>query len=106
MAAQLSILSAPGPAAVGSGERWPSFVAASLRIAATRLAAFADAMAREGIALDTSRMFFDPVYAYRRIELAQASADDELKALAAEIFDRYKALERRRRSVSAFDRPH
>ena len=41
------------------------------------------------------------------IEIKGQYGDDaDLKALAVEMIERYKALERRRRNVSAFDRPH
>jgi hypothetical protein len=81
---------------------WPGMVAASLSVESAKLAAFSRLMAQHGFALDTSRLFFDPYYAYKRLSLAHTSDDETLKALAVELFEKYKALERRRRSVSAF----
>ena len=81
-------------------------IAASLGIAVEKLEDFGRLMASHGIALDSSRLFFDPFYAYKRLALAHTTDDDVLKQLAVEMFEHYKALERRRRSVSAFNRPH
>jgi hypothetical protein len=81
---------------------WPGMVAASLAVESHKLAAFSRLMAQHGFALDTSRLFFDPFYAYKRLALAHTTNDDDLKALSIELFEKYKALERRRRAVSAF----
>ena len=97
---------AAAPPGVRADDRWPSLLAASLDIEVRKLTQFRELMARSGFTLDASRLFFDPFYAYRRFELAHTSGDAALRAMAVELFEQYRQLERRRRSVSAFNRPH
>lgn len=87
-------------------DAWEGGISASLGIAAARLNEFGRKMASHGIAVEPARFFFDPFYAYRRLALAHATDDDPLKQLTVEMFERYQALERRRRDVSSFNRPH
>jgi hypothetical protein len=101
MAASSLFSNMPNIAETGDAT-WPGMVAASLSVESHKLAAFSRLMAQHGFALDTSRLFFDPFYAYKRLALAHTSDDAALKELAVELFEKYKALERRRRSVSAF----
>jgi hypothetical protein len=103
MAASSLLSNSPNIADIVGDATWPGMVAASLAIEAGKLTAFSRLMAQHGFELDTSRLFFDPFYAYRRLALAHTSNDEALKALAIEMFEKYKALERRRRDVSAFD---
>jgi hypothetical protein len=49
---------------------------------------FADLMQRQGWHVAKRRMAFDPVYARERFALAHTSADDSLRLLAVELFDR------------------
>lgn len=87
-------------------EAWAGTMSASLGIEVERLTEFSRKMASHGIAIEPSRFFFDPFYAYKRLALADATDDALLKLLTVEMFERYQALERRRRGVLAFSRPH
>lgn len=50
---------------------------------------FKSLMAREGMTVHVARMCYDRLYAYERIALAHAGAQDPLRRLALELFQAY-----------------
>jgi hypothetical protein len=101
-----SFLQTARTAPTAADSPWSGVVSASLGIEPGKLAAFSRGMAEQGFALDTLRLFFDATYAYKRLALAHTCNDERLQALAVELFEQYRQLERRRHDVSAFSRPH
>jgi hypothetical protein len=108
---QLPAAPAAEPVAlVGHTDPWSWLLAASLKIDLWRLARFNELMGQQRLPLQLGKMFRDPAYAFERLSMAHGSGQDELKALALEMFEQYLQLERRRRSpdspISPFSPSH
>jgi hypothetical protein len=94
---------APGQSAAAQADgTWAVALAASLGVDPRNLAQFLALMREEGLAVDPSRLFFDAVYACKRLALAHGSGNDTLRAMAVELFGHYQRLEQRRHRISAF----
>lgn len=72
-------------------------LAATLAIAADKIAQFRRLLANEGCRLDAQRLIHDPVYAYKQLANAHCSEDPVLRKLSVELFEHYEYLELRRR---------
>jgi hypothetical protein len=91
---------------VGDSDPWSWVLAASLQVDLWKLARFSVLMAQQGMPVQLARVFREPAYAYEQLALAHGTDDETLRALSVEMFEQYRYLEQRRRSVGALTGKH